>query len=505
MGNSWLLAGDRRHARAGQHPRATCPDAADGRPGPRGSPPRPAARSRSTPTPSRRSPAPTWSSPTPGCRWARRRRPRRADAVRAVLPVTDRAARPAPARRDRPALPAGLPRQGDRRRGHRRPAERGLGRGREPPPRPEGDAHLAAGAGRRVTIDRDRPTPRTPATSGSSTWSRDARSAPRPSWPTCSPRAGVHVTQATLSARPGRARRGQGPRRLRRPRLRRPGRGRRPTTGRRPGDRRRRPAAGPAAAASCWSAPRRAPTWSCCAPRRVPPSSWPRRSTRPSSADVLGTIAGDDTVLVIGRDPAGGDALARRFLALAVPRPPATLTTPRPEGHPVSKVLTSLPVGERVGIAFSGGLDTSVAVAWMRDKGAVPCTYTADIGQYDEPDIAGVPDRALQYGAEIARAVDCRRRSSRRAWPPWPAAPSTSAPAAAPTSTPRRSAGRSPAPCWCAPCTRTASTSGATARRSRATTSSGSTATACWPTPTCASTSRGSTPTSCTSSAAATR
>jgi argininosuccinate synthase len=74
----------------------------------------------------------------------------------------------------------------------------------------------------------------------------------------------------------------------------------------------------------------------------------------------------------------------------------------------VSKVLTSLPLGERVGIAFSGGLDTSVAVAWMRDRGAVPCTYTADIGQYDEPDISGVPARALQYGAEIARSVDCR-------------------------------------------------------------------------------------------------
>jgi argininosuccinate synthase len=74
----------------------------------------------------------------------------------------------------------------------------------------------------------------------------------------------------------------------------------------------------------------------------------------------------------------------------------------------VSKVLTSLPQGERVGIAFSGGLDTSVAVAWMRDKGAVPCTYTADIGQYDEPDISGVPGRAKQYGAEIARAVDIK-------------------------------------------------------------------------------------------------
>lgn len=74
----------------------------------------------------------------------------------------------------------------------------------------------------------------------------------------------------------------------------------------------------------------------------------------------------------------------------------------------MSKVLTSLPTGERVGIAFSGGLDTSVAVAWMRDKGAVPCTYTADIGQYDEPDIASVPGRAKMYGAEIARLVDCR-------------------------------------------------------------------------------------------------
>jgi argininosuccinate synthase len=74
----------------------------------------------------------------------------------------------------------------------------------------------------------------------------------------------------------------------------------------------------------------------------------------------------------------------------------------------VSKVLTSLPVGQRVGIAFSGGLDTSVAVAWMRAKGAIPCTYTADIGQYDEPDIGSVPDRALQYGAELARHVDCK-------------------------------------------------------------------------------------------------
>src|SRR6187200_2133681 len=74
----------------------------------------------------------------------------------------------------------------------------------------------------------------------------------------------------------------------------------------------------------------------------------------------------------------------------------------------MSKVLQSLPVGERVGIAFSGGLDTSVAVAWMRDKGAIPCTYTADLGQYDEDDIATIPERAHQYGSEISRLVDCK-------------------------------------------------------------------------------------------------
>ena len=73
-----------------------------------------------------------------------------------------------------------------------------------------------------------------------------------------------------------------------------------------------------------------------------------------------------------------------------------------------AKVLTSLPAGERVGIAFSGGLDTSAAVAWMRERGAIPYTYTADLGQYDEPDLSGVPDRAKVYGAEEARLVDCR-------------------------------------------------------------------------------------------------
>ena len=73
-----------------------------------------------------------------------------------------------------------------------------------------------------------------------------------------------------------------------------------------------------------------------------------------------------------------------------------------------AKVLSSLPIGERVGIAFSGGLDTSAAVAWMREKGALPYAYTANLGQPDEPDLEGVPGRAKQYGAEGARLIDCR-------------------------------------------------------------------------------------------------
>jgi len=75
----------------------------------------------------------------------------------------------------------------------------------------------------------------------------------------------------------------------------------------------------------------------------------------------------------------------------------------------MSKVLASLPVGEKVGIAFSGGLDTSVAVAWMREKGAIPFAYTANLGQYDEDDIDSIPDRAKIYGAEAGRLVDCRQ------------------------------------------------------------------------------------------------
>jgi argininosuccinate synthase len=74
----------------------------------------------------------------------------------------------------------------------------------------------------------------------------------------------------------------------------------------------------------------------------------------------------------------------------------------------VTHILHSLPKGERIGLAFSGGLDTSVAVAWIRERGGIPCCYTADLGQYDEPNLDSVPERAKEYGAEIARIVDCR-------------------------------------------------------------------------------------------------
>jgi argininosuccinate synthase len=71
-------------------------------------------------------------------------------------------------------------------------------------------------------------------------------------------------------------------------------------------------------------------------------------------------------------------------------------------------ILQTLPVGERVGIAFSGGLDTSAALHWMRKKGAIPFAYTANLGQPDEPDYDDIPRRARQYGAERARLIDCR-------------------------------------------------------------------------------------------------
>jgi argininosuccinate synthase len=74
----------------------------------------------------------------------------------------------------------------------------------------------------------------------------------------------------------------------------------------------------------------------------------------------------------------------------------------------VATILQFLPVGERVGIAFSGGLDTSAALHWMRAKGAIPYAYTANLGQPDESDYEAIPRKAMEYGAEQARLIDCR-------------------------------------------------------------------------------------------------
>ena len=233
-------------------------------------------------------------------------------------------------------------------------------------------------------------------------------------------------------ARPRRARRGQAAHAGRRPA------GLRRARGRRPADRPRvaataRRTASPGSSASCSRRPRPAPTSSSCAPRPAartssPPrstarccpacsarspamtrsSSWPAsRTARPRSRSACSpspTRAPRTTPT--SRTPLMSDACG----ANNVVRSPSAGATSAAE-RPVSKVLTSLPVGERVGIAFSGGLDTSVAVAWMRDKGAIPCTYTADIGQYDEPDISGVPDRA----PPVRRRARPRRRLPPRA------------------------------------------------------------------------------------------
>src|ERR1035437_6620234 len=74
----------------------------------------------------------------------------------------------------------------------------------------------------------------------------------------------------------------------------------------------------------------------------------------------------------------------------------------------MSAILESLPVGQKVGIAFSGGLDTSAALHWMKQKGAIPYAYTANLGQPDETDYDAIPRAALEYGAEKARLIACR-------------------------------------------------------------------------------------------------
>jgi argininosuccinate synthase len=117
----------------------------------------------------------------------------------------------------------------------------------------------------------------------------------------------------------------------------------------------------------------------------------------------------------------------------------------------MSVILESLPVGQKVGIAFSGGLDTSAALHWMRQKGAIPYAYTANLGQPDETDYEAIPRKALEYGAEKARLIDCRGPLVREGIAALQPAPSTSPPQEFLTSTPLRSAAPSPAPCWSPP------------------------------------------------------
>ena len=76
----------------------------------------------------------------------------------------------------------------------------------------------------------------------------------------------------------------------------------------------------------------------------------------------------------------------------------------------MSTILQHVPAGQKVGIAFSGGLDTSAALHWMKNKGALPYAYTANLGQPDEPDYDEIPRKAMEYGAQLARLIDCRQQ-----------------------------------------------------------------------------------------------
>src|SRR5215217_728250 len=127
-------------------------------------------------------------------------------------------------------------------------------------------------------------------------------------------------------------------------------------------------------------------------------------------------------------------------------------------------ILQRVPTGEKVGIAFSGGLDTSAALHWMREKGAIPYAYTANLGQPDEADYDEIPRKAMLYGAEKARLIECREALVAEGM----AAPFTSRRPDRRISTPRRSAAPSPGRCSSPRCARTMSTSGAMAQRSRA-------------------------------------
>ncbi len=320
----------------------------------------PAARSRSLADPveavrGRRRASP----PTPGCRWARRATAATGTAVPAV-PGQRRAAR-AGRGRTRSCCTACPAHRGEEITDevHRRAAERRVRRGREPAARAEGAADLAAGPARRTRDDPGRPIPMTGAARrGSSTLiRRHARSARRPSWPSCSPPTGVAVTQATLSRDleelgAVKVRGADGARRSYAD----PARTGTAPAARRP---RRRPSpAGPAAAASCSPAPTPAATSSCCAPRRAPRSSSPARSTGPSLPD-------DRRHHRRRRHHPGGRPASRtagarprrsRLAGLAGRQRTTDLTTQN------LRRSTRTIMTERVVLAYSGGLDTSVAI-----------------------------------------------------------------------------------------------------------------------------------------------
>ena len=117
----------------------------------------------------------------------------------------------------------------------------------------------------------------------------------------------------------------------------------------------------------------------------------------------------------------------------------------------MSTILQNLPKGQKVGIAFSGGLDTSAALLWMKQKGALPYAYTANLGQPDEADYNEIPRKAMEYGAEKARLVDCRTQLAHEGIAAIQCGAFTSARAASPTSTPPHWAAPSRAPCWWPP------------------------------------------------------
>ena len=179
--------------------------------------------------------------------------------------------------------------------------------------------------------------------------------------------------------------------------------------------------AGPARRRAARLRRRRRPTSPCCAPRRAPRSSSPPRIDRAGAADVLGTIAGDDTILVISRDPTGGAALAARLLAPRRRPPDRPETTDRTtEGEPR--------MTERVVLAYSGGLDTSVAIGWIAEEtGAEVIAVAADVGQGGEDlDVDPRAGPGLRRGRVAGarpqarsspRTTACRRcRPTRSTW-----------------------------------------------------------------------------------------